>query len=104
VGSSHASDKPFLCYGSYDDHEEIVHNCHHEWIVVASTVKSRQNGLRIKEELIGNPITSIMGFNEVDLDHIAYGEKSFWCVKCGNFYNLSPNRYSLLPSFGDIRQ
>jgi hypothetical protein len=105
IGSSEPTDTPFRCPRTYpNDLPDAVRSCRHEWIEVASTVTSPKDGRRMRAELAGSPVTRIMGFDDVDLDHIAFGETSFWCVRCGNFYKLSPNRYDILPAHGDNRR
>jgi hypothetical protein len=101
VGSSVSSDSPFTC--PRPDEKKLadaVRSCRHEWIEVASTVKPANDAHRIRAELEGNPVTNALGLDEVLLDHTAFGETIFWCVRCGNFYKLSPNRYDILPPFG----
>jgi hypothetical protein len=105
VGSAHSNTTAFRCPRSYPNNQpEIVRSCYHDWIEVASTVGSANEGWRIRSELEVNPVTPIMGLDSIDLDHIAFGETSFWCIKCGNFYILSPNRRHLLPAYGDDRR
>lgn len=105
VGSTTASETPFRCLRTdFNETWGAVCTCRHHWLVVASTIHSAVDASSIRSELVVSGIAAIMGFDNVDIDHIALGQTSFWCSKCGNFYQLSPNRYHMLPEYGDDRR
>ncbi|MCU6792603.1 hypothetical protein OB236_10775 [Paenibacillus sp. WQ 127069] len=68
-----------------------------------SDVKSTNKGLSKFIEYKNNPAFNIMGLGDEELEHLAYGSTKNWCYKCGLYYDLSPQKYELLPIQGMIQ-
>jgi hypothetical protein len=43
---------------------------------------------------------NLLGVSDLDLQYAAFGSRRFWCVRCGAFFNLNPQREHLLPKTG----
>ncbi|MGW9530051.1 hypothetical protein ACWHAM_20265 [Paenibacillus terrae] len=74
--------------------------CVHEWIILGSDINYQgdRNILKMKD----SPALEILGLDNSDIEHLAYGSTRYWCHECGCFYDLSPQKQYLLPKQGYI--
>lgn len=99
IGSKIPTLNSFQCSKQYS-RESI--SCFHDWIVLGRDVKSRAEGKRTYYEYRSNIGVQLMGLDNEELEHLAYGSTKYWCYKCGLYYDLSPQKEKLLPMKGYI--
>lgn len=100
-GQKQQTPDPYVC--TKDDLQSTnkeKKKCVHKWIVVVKNLTDKKDAQRLHQEIRSNPISDIMGFDDQEMLHIAYGETSHWCWKCGCFYITSPGTNRKLPKKG----
>lgn len=101
VGQKNPTLSPYKC--NRIDHRNIE-ECIHEWIVLGSNMKDSNDGYQDLLMMRENPGLKAMGLDDIGLlENIAFGSTTFWCYKCGCFYDLSPRKRHLLPKQGYIK-
>lgn len=103
VGCPEPSEEPFPCPRTFAESpfQEGIVSCEHRWLEIWTNPGMEGDQHQERRGLENDPLLAhFMDTDAASLDHLAYGETTFWCVDCGFFRRYSPNRRHLLPTYG----
>jgi hypothetical protein len=102
TGSSEPTTRPFACTDDLAGTNAKQRTCRDEWLVVHDDTISEVDGKRKLNAMrqTSRGVLNLLDVSDLDLQYAAFGSKRFWCVRCGAFFNLNPQREQLLPKAG----